>query len=96
MDKNGSGRIERCEVKEAIEELGLSIDAKKLWSMLRSGPKGLGMPRVVCEHCSHVREHVFAFAVHKYCSESNKVRTRRASTSSQIQKGGGGFGATPF
>ena len=25
------------------------------------------------EHCSHVHEHLFAFAVRKYCSELNTV-----------------------
>ena len=34
-----------------------------------------GMVRVGREHCSHVREHLFAFAVRKYFSELNHFQT---------------------
>ena len=61
----------------------------------RSGQmSNLAQNRVGHEHCSHVHE--FTFTVRKFCSEMNTLQTRRASTSSQIQKGGGAFGAAPF
>ena len=52
--------------------------------------------RVGREHCSHVHEHLFTFTVRQCCSELNTVRTRRASTSSQIPKGVGALGTAPF
>jgi len=43
LDKNGTGRIEEGELGECLTEIGLDMDAKKLFNMLRGGPSGLGL-----------------------------------------------------
>lgn len=43
MDKNGTGRVEEAELAECLQDIGLDMDAKKLFSMLRAGPHGLGL-----------------------------------------------------
>jgi len=43
VDVNGSGKIEEKEIHAAIQNLGLDLDAKKLYGMLISGPKGAGL-----------------------------------------------------
>ena len=58
----------RTSVGGAPEHGGFA-ERVKLYGMLA----GFVVHRVGREHCSHVREHLFAFTVHKYCSESNTV-----------------------
>eukprot|EP00747_Dinoflagellata_sp_TGD_P027280 gnl/TRDRNA2_/TRDRNA2_132519_c0_seq1.p1 gnl/TRDRNA2_/TRDRNA2_132519_c0~~gnl/TRDRNA2_/TRDRNA2_132519_c0_seq1.p1 ORF type:complete len:1424 (-),score=306.60 gnl/TRDRNA2_/TRDRNA2_132519_c0_seq1:173-3874(-) len=43
LDKNGNGRIEEPEVREALEDLGLKLDSHKLYKFLRCTPGGLGL-----------------------------------------------------
>jgi len=43
IDTNKSGRIEEKELRACCERLGLSLDAGKLFDLLRSGPKELGL-----------------------------------------------------
>lgn len=43
LDKNGSGRIEEHEIRVCLKEMGLNLDAEKLFSMLRMGRGGKGV-----------------------------------------------------
>eukprot|EP00927_Polykrikos_kofoidii_P040312 TRINITY_DN34492_c0_g1_i1.p1 TRINITY_DN34492_c0_g1~~TRINITY_DN34492_c0_g1_i1.p1 ORF type:complete len:1264 (-),score=148.87 TRINITY_DN34492_c0_g1_i1:23-3382(-) len=43
LDTNGSGRIEEKEIASCLEDLGLRLNAKKLFDCLRSSPNGKGL-----------------------------------------------------
>jgi len=43
IDTNGSGHIDEFEIRNCVKRLGLDLDSKKLFEMLRSGPKDQGM-----------------------------------------------------
>eukprot|EP00928_Gymnodinium_smaydae_P031197 TRINITY_DN22975_c0_g1_i1.p1 TRINITY_DN22975_c0_g1~~TRINITY_DN22975_c0_g1_i1.p1 ORF type:complete len:1304 (+),score=175.48 TRINITY_DN22975_c0_g1_i1:55-3966(+) len=43
VDRNGNGRIEEKEIMDCVERLKLPLDPHKLFSMLREGPKDLGI-----------------------------------------------------
>jgi Ca2+-binding EF-hand superfamily protein len=43
VDTNGNGRIDEHELFEVVENLGIDVDAVKLYEMLRAGPKDLGL-----------------------------------------------------
>merc|ERR1719162_2922576 len=43
LDTNGTGRVEEYEVQAAVKALGLDLNAKKLFGMLKSSPGGLGL-----------------------------------------------------
>lgn len=55
LDKNGTGRVEEAELAECLADIGLSMDAKKLFGMLRSGPQGLGVTLAEFDPEAHKR-----------------------------------------
>jgi len=55
LDVNGTGRIEEREVKECCDRLGLSLNSKELFDMLRGSPCGLGLTLAEFDPDAHRR-----------------------------------------